>query len=211
MFLCLVLVATGLFMPYVQLSIGGIALGGNTSIPLYGAASDVELAQSMAARIEASPAQRIADGLLSKLGRGSSKLSSRIADVQSALQDVREVHEESEINSVGSVIKISRNLFIGILVLLAWLVLQGMSQRSPNRRRAIFTAVLMTILGLASIALFFGVKEGLALANEEIGASLLSLASGAYMMLIAASIGATASIAAAWLEGRQLGKTRTQL
>lgn len=211
MFLCLVLVATGLFMPYVQLSIGGIALGGDTSVPLYSAASDVELAQSMATRIEASPAQRIADGLLSKLGKGSSRLSSRIADVQSALADVREVHEETEINNVGTIIKISRNLFIGIIVLLAWLLLQSISQRTINRRRAIFTSILMSILGLACIGLFFGVREGLVLANEEIGTNLLSLAWGAYMMLISASVGALASIAAAWTEGRQFGKTRTQL
>ncbi len=190
-------------MPFVQVGIGGIGMGGKTALPLYEALGDLDMLESLAARAEASPARRVADALMSRFGRSASQVSEKIADLRSAIQDVQEVRDEVEIDTLRSAIKISSNLFLGALVILAWLVLQSISQRSPHKRRAIFTAVLMTIVGVSSCLLFFGVREGLTLANEEIGVNILSLASGAYMMLVCGITGTITAIAAAFLESRR--------
>ncbi|MBL4635898.1 MAG: hypothetical protein JKY56_18705 [Kofleriaceae bacterium] len=202
-FLSLIVIATGIFMPFVQVGIGGIGMGGKTALPLYEAMGDLELLESIAARAEASPARRVADALLSRFGRSASQVSEKIADLRSTIQDVQEVRDEVEIDTIRSAIKISSNLFLAALVILAWLVLQSISQRSVHKRRAIFTAVLMTIVGVSSCLLFFGVREGLALANEEIGINILSLASGSYMMLVCGITGTIASVAAAVWESRR--------
>lgn len=191
-------------MPFVQVGVGGIALGGKTALPLYDAMSDLDMLQSMASKVEASPARRIADALLSRYGRNASQVSDYVAELRSTAQDIQDVREEAEIDTIASVVKISRNVLLGVLVLLAWLVLQSISQRTPHMRRAVATAIFMTLVGIFTTVLFFGAGEGLALANEEIGLDILSLASGAYMMLVAALIGTGTAIAAAILEGRSL-------
>ncbi len=190
-------------MPYVQLSIGGFGVGKTTSVPLYNAVGDVNMIQSMSARIEATPAQRIADGLIARFAKTDSTWSKNAKEFLSTIHDVQEVNEQAQLNTTGSIVKISSRIFLGMLVLLTWLTLQSISQSRPNKRRAVGTAILMSIVAISSIALFFAVGEGLRLANEELGAELLSIASGAYMMFVSATIGAIAAIVVAVREDRQ--------
>ena len=199
-FLSALLVATAVFLPYVQLSVGGISLGKRTTMPLFDAVTNYTFVDNAFARVNATPAERIADGVLARFGKSPTGLSQHLREVQTTLHDVQEVRDQAHLDTIGTVLRTTGVGFLLILAVVAWLILQTLSQVALNRRRAVWIAGLTSVVGLVSTALFIGVGEALVLANEEIGANLLSLGSGAYLMLVAAIVGAGSALAAIVVE-----------
>ncbi len=199
-FLSALVVATAIFLPYIQAGVGGMAFGKQSTLPLYNAVSNYGFIENAVAKTEAAPSVRIADALLSRLGRSALPFSKHLAEARSALEDVREVREQAEVETIGAILRTTGLVFLALLAIIAWLMLKSISRREVSRRRSYWVAGLMTIVGVGSMALFLGVREALALANEEIGAAILSLGIGAYLMAIAGVIGCVAALAMAVLD-----------
>ena len=104
--------------------------------------------------------------------------------------------KEAHVKTLGTVLRITGMVFLGILLIVCWLVLKSLSLGTANRRRAIVVCTLMGSVSIAGIALFVVAGESLKLGNAELGAPLLSLGSGAFLMLIGAGCGLVAAFVA---------------
>ena len=203
-FMSALMIATSVFLPYVQLSFGGISIGKSTSMPLYGAVSNYGFVERIVTETDTSVPERIADALLAKAGSRSNPVTDGLRDFRSTLQDVKEAKEKAQLDTIGTVLRGVGIGFLLALAVIAYLVLQTLSQTSPRPARSFWTAVLMGLVAIIGIALFVAVREALVLGNEELGAAALSLASGAYLMTAACLTGAVAAIAAFIVERRSL-------
>ncbi len=197
-------------MPYIQLGIGGIAFGKGSSMTLYGSVRNYKFIEAASAQVDVSLAERIADGLLAQAGEKAVPLKRHLRDAKSTVRDIQEVHDEEYVETLGTVLRTTGIAFIGILLIVGWMLMKSLSTGLPNRRRAIAIAVLMVLVSIISIALFLASGEALRLGNAELGAPLLGLGSGAYTMLIGGILGAAASLAALWFEVRATHKSVSQ-
>jgi hypothetical protein len=202
-FLSAILVATGVFLPYAQVGVGGISLGERSSMTLHGAVGNYTFVENAFASAEASAAERIASGLLAQVDRKTGgRLSGHLSAARSLLRDVRQVRESGDLERIGSWLRTAGYVFLALLALVAWLVLKTMARGGGSKSRAVLVTVLMGVTGILSIALVIAAHEGLKLANEELGGVVLSLGSGAYVMSIFSAIGFVAAAVSIKLEGR---------
>ena len=195
-------------MPYVQLGIGDIAFGRGSSVTLYGSVNNYKFLEAASAQIDVSLAERITDGLLAQAGEKAAPLARKLKEAKASLRDIQEVRDEEYVETLGTVLRIVGIAFLGILLLVGWLLMKSLSTGEPHRRRAIAIAFLMVVVGVVSIALFVASSEALRLGNAEIGAPVLGLGSGAYAMLIGGVCGAIASLTALWFEVRATRPSR---
>ncbi len=195
-FLSAIMIATGVFLPYIQLGVGGVAFSKGSSITLYSTVNNYGFLEAVASSVDVSLAERITNGLLATAAPKSKSLAKKLRDAQSTLRDVQEVHEEAHVKTLGTVLRITGMVFLGILLIVCWLVLKSLSLGTANRRRAIVVCTLMGSVSIAGIALFIVAGESLKLGNAELGAPLLSLGSGAFLMLIGAGCGLVAAFVA---------------
>mgnify|MGYP001563118414 FL=1 len=202
-FLSAIVIVTSVFLPFLQLGIGGMALGHRSTLPLYGAVNDYTFVEGLVAKADASGAERIADALLARLGRAPLPIASELAKAKAALDDAKELRNQADMEQFGTILRSAGLAFLGILAIVAWLVLKSMSQKKVIARRSIWIAVLMTLAGALSIGLFVASQEAIVLANAEIGTALISSAIGAYMMLVGGITGFLAALASAVLDVRK--------
>lgn len=209
-FLSALMIATGVFLPYIQLGIGGIAFGKGSSMTLYGSVSNYRFLEAASARADVSLAERITDGLLAQAGEKAKPLTRKLREAKSTLRDIREVRNEEYVETLGTVLRITGIGFLGILLIVGWLLMKSLSTGLAHRRRAIVIAVMMVLVSAISVALFIVSGEALRLGNAEIGAPLLGLGSGAYTMLVGGACGALASLVALWFEVKATRKPAVQ-
>lgn len=195
-FLSAIMIATGVFLPYVQLGFGGVALSKSSSMTLYSTVDSYSFLEAAAAKADVGFAERIAGGLIAKASGKSEAVTRRLREVKSSLRDVRNVREEAHVETLGTTLRVTGVVFLGILVVVCWLVLKSLSTGVANRRRATVVAFLMGLVSVVGIALFFAAKEALKLANAELGAPILSLGSGAYSILIGSGCALVAALVA---------------
>ncbi|MCP4446840.1 MAG: hypothetical protein GY811_16050 [Myxococcales bacterium] len=207
-FLASIMIATGVFLPYVQLGVGGFAFGEGSSVTLYSTVSNYSFLEAASSRVDVSMAERISDGLLARAGHKSAKLSKKLREAKSALRDIREVREDAHVETLGTVLRVTGISFLGILLVVSWLVLKGLSSGVAHRRRAIVAGVLMSLVSLVAIALFFATRESLKLGNAEVRVPLLMLGSGAHVMLTGAICGLAATVATLVFELRATAAPR---
>lgn len=204
-FLSALMIATGVFLPYIQLGVGGLAFGKDSSMTLYGSVGNYKFLEAAATKVDVSLAERITDGLLAQAGERAAPLTRKLREVKSTLRDVQEVRDKEYVEDLGTALRVTGISFLGILLIVGWLLMKSLSTGHAHRRRAIAIAVLMTLVAVIGIGLFIVAGEALRLANAELGASLLSLGGGAYAMLIGGIAGAAASLTAMWFEVRATG------
>ena len=193
-FLSAIMIATGVFLPYIQLGLGGIAFSKGSSMTLYSTVNNYRFLEAASAKVDVGLAERIADGLLAKAGDKSNVVARKLREARSTLRDVQEVHEEAHVETLGTVLRVTGVAFLAILLIVCWLVLKSLSSGIAHRRRAIVVTVLMTLVSVIGIALFFAARESLKLGNAEMGAALLSLGSGAYLILVGGVAGLVAAM-----------------
>ncbi len=201
-FFSALMISTGIFLPYIQFGLGGFAFTKGSSITLYDSVNNYKFLEAATSSVNVSMAERIANGLLAHAGEKALPLTRKLREAKSAIEDVREVQDKEYIQRFGSALRAAGMAFLGILLIVCWLLLKSLSTGLPNRRRATVVAVLMTLAALGSIALYVAAGEAIALGNAEVGTSLLSLGTGAYLMLFGGIAGTLSPAIALWLEIR---------
>ncbi len=196
-FLSALVVATAIFLPYIQAGVGGMAFGKQSTLPLYNAVSDYGFIEKAVTKTEAAPSVRIADALLARMGHSALPFSKHLTEARTALDDVQEVREQAEVETIGTILRTTGLVFLGLLAIIAWLMLKSISGREVSRQRSYWVAGLMSIIGVGSVAMFLGAREALSLANQELGAAILSLGIGAYLMAAAGVLGWLGALAQA--------------
>lgn len=134
----------------------------------------------------------------------------KLKEAKAGLRDIQEVRDEEYVETLGTVLRITGITFLGILLIVGWLLMKSLSTGLPHRRRAIAIAFFMVVVGIVSVALFVTSSEGLRAGNTELGVPLLGLGSGAYTMLIGGVCGAVAALTALVFEVRATRKPPLQ-
>ncbi len=199
-FLSALMIATGVFLPYIQLGVGGFAFGKGSSMTLYDSVNNYQFLEAASSKVDVSMAQRIANGLLPKAGTKGESLARKFRDATSTVEDIQEVQDQEYVQRFGKLLRAAGIAFLSILLIVAWLLLKSLSTGLAYRGRAIAIAALMTLVSVGSVGLYIAAGEAIALGNAELGGPLLGLGSGAYLMLLGGLAGFVSPLVALWFE-----------
>lgn len=199
--LCSVLGAIALFLPSLEVQVGGHAVK-RSKLSLYQASTKREFVAAMFARYHKLPGRGLgiaaAGALIPKVGHVA---GDALDDAKSAAETLDDV-SDADVGLGGKVLVALVWIMLALHVLAAAQVGgQLMSERIRGRRIAI-AAVLGTLAAACAIGVHLVCRAAVFEANDEIGATWLALASGQYLMIGAAIGGLAALIATCVLVAR---------
>lgn len=201
---CAVLASIGMFMPAIQLEVGGAALGHRTTESVYSMQSEEGFARRMLARYKASKRMHVGKRIASKIMPHAGKvLRGHLDDVTSAMSTLDDVSDE-DVKNAATTVAITLWVFLGLELVGAVLVFtDAVSGRYRKGRMAValITSLLAAIIGVAiPIVLTIASSE----LNDDIGYDLMHLAFGAFVVPLAAVGGFAAIVAALVARGRMV-------
>jgi hypothetical protein len=189
-----VLSATAVFLPGIQVEVGGVSLGRRASLSLYQAAKERDVARALLGKYQATGGrhvgERAADLLLEHAAKHAKKAHVDDArDAMSTLDDIR----DSDLLTAGRALVAVTYGYLALVVLLVALIFAETMRGGYSRKRAIAAVALATVAAATAIAAHIGWREAVWQANDELGADLFGLGIGAYLM----PLGACGALAAA--------------
>lgn len=186
--------AVAAFLPGIQLQLGGVSLGKRASISLVGAARDRDVARTLIERYHAlgsKPAgEKAADFLLQHAAKHAKK--AHVDDARDAMSTLDDVNGK-DVQLAGRALVALTWAVFALVVVLVVLMFGATDEEKFTRRRAIGGLAAALVLAAVAIGVHLGWSMALAEANDELGAELFALGSGAYLM----SGGAVAAFACA--------------
>ena len=191
-----VLSATAVFLPGVEVQIGGVAVSRRASLSLFQAANERDLARAMLGKYHRAThlhdAESAADALLLHARKTASK--AHVDDARDAMSTLDDV-SDSDVKTAGRALVAVKWGYLGLLAILAALAFGDTMRGEYSRKRVIAAVVIATLATAIAIAVHVGWREAVAEANDELGTSTFAVGIGAYVMP-AAAIGALAAAVA---------------
>ncbi len=191
-----VLSAVAVFLPGLEVEVGGVRLSRRTSMSLYNAAADRELARALLARYAHSShreyGEKLADKLLEHGGKHAKEL--HVDDARDAMSTLDDVSDD-DVRNAGRALVALTAVYLALLAIPIGLTFGDTMRGSYSRRRAIAAVALLVIASAVAIAVHVGWREAVFEANDELGTHSFALGSGAWVMpvgALAALAGATA-------------------
>lgn len=187
--------AIAVFLPGVELQIGGVSLGKRASISLYKAARERDLASALMEKYHATGGRKLgekaADALLQHAHKHAKK--AHVDDARDAMDTLDSV-SDSDVKTAGqALVVLTWSFFLVVLVLV--IVMFGTTNEAFTRRRAIAGVAIAVVLAAVAVAVRFGWGMVVAEANDELGVDSFALGIGADLMAIAAVASLGAAIA----------------
>lgn len=174
------------FLPAAQLTIGGRLTQHRTSASFFELGRSQGAVEHFLKTYRQSTAKKIGAKVLDKVTpRLRGRAQSGAVDVQDALATLDSLRDE-DVRTVGTIAAVTLWTLLGLnLALLA--LLYGVSVRSARLRIA--AAALVALLAAAmGAAIYLVLRRVVDEANAELGANLLDLRGGAYLIPIATSL-----------------------
>ncbi len=188
-----VLSATSVFLPGIELQLGGVSLGRRASLSLYHAAKERDFARALLDKYHAAGerhvGERAADLLLEHAAKHAKK--AHVDDARDAMSTLDDIHD-SDLRTAGRALVAVTYGYLALVVLLVALIFGDTMRGTYSRKRAIAAVALTTLCAAIAIAAHVGWREAVWQANDELGAELFGLGIGAYLMPLTAA-GALAS------------------
>jgi hypothetical protein len=181
--------AVGVFLPSIEVRLGGKSVSRRTEISLYTASRNRELARRLVVAYHASEKRKLGGDIVRTVsprvgGRARSVLEDA-RDAMDALDDTR----DDDVRTAGIVFTVALIALLaidGLMILLVFPPLMRGSFRLPTLIAALATSVLGTAIALA---MHLGCRIVVWRANDEVGTSTLALGPGAYVIPAAALLG----------------------
>ena len=189
---CCALAGLGVFFPAIEarpeLTAHASRIAHRTSLSLYQAASDRQLARRLLAAYRASRGQRVGMQLVSAMdlhARGRSPFTGRTID---ALDDARDAMDtlggisDDDAKTIGTAVAAAIWTFLIILGLIALLALAQAVSGRYSRGRIIVALVLTVIAGAMAVAMGLACKQVVFEVNDEVSYAVVELGRGAYLI-----------------------------
>jgi hypothetical protein len=194
---CCALAALGVFFPAIAArqalaDLAGKRVAKHTTLSLYQAASDRQLARRVLAAYRASHGQKLGERVVGELephARG--RIKDALDDAHDAMDTLGGISDD-DAKTYGTALAVAIGLFVAIHVAIALVVLVQ-AVGGIYRRGRLIAALVLSIIGAGlGIALWFGCKQVVFEINDELSYALTELGSGAWLIAIG-SIGAVVS------------------
>jgi hypothetical protein len=191
--LCAFFGAIGLFIPSLEVEVGGMAIK-KTKISLYTMSAKHELVEKMFARYHRMPGRglgrALAGALIPKVGK---RIGGVLDDAKSAAETLDDISDHDV--GLGGKALVALVWIMLALYVFGGMIVFGETMREGWRGKRLFGAsAIAVILAILAIGVHLVCREAVWEANDEIGAPLLAIAPGQYLML-GATLAALAAIA----------------
>jgi len=191
--LCTTLGVVGLFLPCLELQVGGNAVGKRAAISLYTASTKRELVRRMLAAYHGSNKRRTAAEVVRAVeSRTKGRVKSALEDTRDAMETL-DATSDDDVNLAGIALAVAVWTLFGLDVLLLVLVFTQLMRGVYWRGRLVAALVASVAAAVLAVALHLACREVAWQANDELERTVVALAFGAYLVPLAA----IASVAAA--------------
>jgi GNAT superfamily N-acetyltransferase len=189
---CCALAALGVFFPAIEaepaLTAHVTRIAHRTSLSLYQAASDRELARRLLAVYRASRGQRVGVQLVSAMelhadGRVHGRAKDTLDDARDAMDALGGISDH-DAKTIGIAVAIAIYAFLIILGALALLVLAQAVSGSYGRGKIIVTVILGLLVAAMAIAMGVACKQVVFEVNDEVSYNVVELGRGAWLIPI---------------------------
>ncbi len=183
---CAVLSAIGVFLPSFELSIHGWSLGRRTSLSLHQAHEDRDFVRRVLSAYRRSEHRRDLEAITAAKVPTKIADKAHLGDAHDALTSLDDVSDD-DIRLADKALTITIWAFLALQALTAGLVFVG-NVRGEHRKGYLIAALASAILTcVVAIAIHIGCRQAVWEANDDLGYAALHLASGAYVIPIAAA------------------------
>jgi hypothetical protein len=187
--------AVGVFLPSIEVQLGGKSVSRRTEISLYTASRNRELARRLVAAYHASERRKLGGDIVRTV---SPRVGGRVRSVLEDARDAMDTLDDTRDDDVRTAGILFTGALIALLAVDAFMILLVFPSlmRGSFRLPALIAALATSVLGTAiALALHIGCRVVVWRANDEVGYSTLALAPGAYVIPAAALVGLGAMIA----------------
>jgi hypothetical protein len=192
-----VLSAIAIFLPGIELQVGGVTLGKRAKVSLYTAARDRDVVKTLIERYHAlggkATGEKAADFILAHAHKHAAK--AHVDDARDAMSSLDEVHG-SDIQLAGRALVGITLGYIAVVVAFVLVMFGATDEAKFSRRRAIAGVAVALVLAAVAVAVHVGWSMGLAEANDDIGGEPFVLGIGADLMPVGALAALGSAIAA---------------
>lgn len=185
--LCTLLGAIAAFLPSVEL--GSQVIGRHVKLSLYTASTDRAAVRKLLAVYHASEARQTGGELVRAV---SPKLRGRAAAAIGDLRDAMDTLDDTsddDVRTAGTIFTIALWTLLGLDALMIALVFRQLSRARYHRGALIAALVLSVLAAGVAVALAIACRVAVWEANDAVGATVLTLAAGAYVLPLAAIAG----------------------
>ena len=184
--LCAVLGAVGVFLPSIELQLGGSRVSKRTELSLYKVASDRELARRLLATYRGSSQRRVGAEIVRTVSpRVGGRARAALADARDAMDTLDEVSDD-DAQVAGIVLVAALCALLGLEVMMVGLVVGELVRDSYRRGRFIAALIASVLASAIAIGLHLACREAIWQANDEVSRTVLTLGPGAYVIPAAA-------------------------
>jgi hypothetical protein len=196
---CCALAAMGVFFPAIEARPAVTAhvarIAHRTTLSLYDAAADRELARRLLAVYRASHGQRVGMQVLSAMEpRAHGRVKDALDDVHDAMDTLGGI-SDSDAKAIGTAVAAAIGAFLALEVLAALLVL-GPAVGGTYRGGRVALALVLALLGAAlGVAMAIACKQVVFEINDEVSYAVAELGAGAWLVPVGAVGAFVAAIA----------------
>jgi|HubBroStandDraft_6_1064221.scaffolds.fasta_scaffold06508_3 hypothetical protein len=187
--LCCALASIGVFFPAIEARPAlaeklGHRISRHSTLSLYQAASDRQLARRLLAVYRASHGTAVGTRLLGAIdpvARG--RLKDALDDAHDAMDTLGGISDD-DAKTIGTAVAVAIWVFLAIQVITALVVLVQAVGGIYRRGRVVGVLVLSVIGAAMAIAMWIACKQVVFEINDELSSSITELGSGAWMILV---------------------------
>jgi hypothetical protein len=190
-----VLGAIGVFLPSVELQLGGTSVSRRTRISLYTASRDRDLVRRLIAAYHTSSKRKLSGDLVRTVSpRVGGRVRSVLEDARDAM-DMLDDTSDDDVRTAGAGFTAALAALLALDAVMILLVFPSL-MRGTFRRGPLIGALVASLLATAIAgALHLACREAVWRANDEVGVTTVALAAGAYVIPLAALVNLAAAIA----------------
>jgi hypothetical protein len=191
-----VLAALGMFMPAVQLEVGGAVLSRRTTESVYQIQAGEGFARKLLARYQASKRMHVGKRIASKVMPHVGKtLKGHLDDITSAMSTLDDVSDD-DVKTAAKAIAITLWTFLGLAIVGIVLVFTDLVSGRYHKSRMVISMIISLLLAVAGVALTIVLAIAAAELDDDLGFDVVHLAVAAYV-IPAAAVGSFVAMVAA--------------
>jgi hypothetical protein len=192
--LCAALVAIGVFLPSIDVQLGGRAVTKRAQLSLYAASTDRELVRKLIASYHRSGKRQLGSELVRTVTpRASGRPRAALEDARDAMAALDGVSDD-DARTAGTIFTVVLWTLLGLDAVMAGLVFGELMRGAYRRGRLIAALAASVVVAAIAVALHLACREAVWEANDEVGHTAVVLAAGAYAIPVAAVAGLVAAI-----------------
>lgn len=189
-----VLGALAVFLPSVELRLGGTSVSKRTQVSLYTASRDRELVRHLIAAYHASSKRKLSGDIVRTVSpRVGGRMRSVLEDARDAMEALDDT-SDNDVRTAGIVFTAALATLLALDGAMILLVFPSL-MRGTFRRGPLIGALAASLLATAIAgALHLACREAVWRANDEVGVTAVALSAGAYVIPLAALVNLAAAI-----------------